>query len=237
MLFFIEILTYLREVAVKGFFGILFFLGGIAVGFFYSSNSWNGEKYISLSNLSLNPKRDLAAVKKVYDFTHHMGSLFSPLSSHKVLSNAQLTNEEGKYSLSLGHYVMKTTKGDHFLACQLYDKVIIEYFAEGQAVNGQIPKMEVIADCNILSDDINHIAPIQIPAKEILGSKPGDGEFNYHDTYHVTIRFFNVTEQWPKQWALQKVTLSDSNKEQFDTSLSTKQSIKTANLNMDWTRL
>jgi hypothetical protein len=132
---------------------------------------------------------------------------------------------------------MKTNKGDHFLACQLYDKVIIEYLAEGQATNGQIPKMEVVADCNILSEDINHIAPIQIPVQEILSTKPAEMEFNFNEPHQVSVRFSNITDQWPKQWALQKVTLSDSHKEQFDTSITPKQSIKTANLNMDWTRL
>jgi hypothetical protein len=223
---------------VKAVFGILVFISGIIIGFFYAINSWDGEKYISLSNLSLNPKRDLAAVKKVYDFSQQMGGgLLSSLSSHKILSNAQITNEEGNYTLSLGHYAIKTNNGDHFLACQLYDKVIIEYLAEGQALNGQIPKMEVVADCNILDEDINHIAPIQIPAKEILHAQPNDGEFNYNGTSHVSVRFSNVSDQWPRQWAIQKVTLSDSHKEQFDTAVNIKQVIKTANLNMDWTRL
>lgn len=222
---------------MKGFFGILFFLCGILLGFLYSINSWDGEKYISLSNLSQNPKRDLASLKKVYDFTQHMGGLLSSLSSYKVLANAQISNDEGKYTLSLGHYVMKTEKGDHFLACQLYDKVIIEYMAEGQALNGKAPKMEVVADCNILETDINHIAPIQIPAKEIMSGQPSDGEINYNDSYHISVRFYNLGDQWPKQWALQKVTLNDSHKEQFDTSITAKQALKTANLNMDWTHL
>lgn len=222
---------------MKGFFGILIFLFGIALGFLYSSSSWNGEKYIKASNLSPNPKRDLAAVKKVYDFTNHMGNLLSSLSSHKVLSNAQISNEQGKFTLSLGHYVMKTTNGDHFLACQLYDKVVIEYLAEGQASNGNLPRMEVIADCNLLNDDINHIAPIKIPVKDILSSQPADGEINYTENYKITVRFYNVTEHWPKQWALQKVTLTDSHREQFDTTINAKQALKTANLNMDWTHL
>lgn len=222
---------------MKAIIGILIFLSGISLGYLYSINTWDGEKYISITNLSLNPKRDLAAVKKVYDFSQNMGSLLTSLSSHKILSNAQLSKEDGNYSLSLGHYVMKTTNGDHFLACQLYDKVIIEYLAEGQALNGQTPKMEVVADCNILSDDINHIAPIKIPAKEILSALPSDGDFNYNDKYHVTLRFYNVGDQWPKQWALQKVTLTDSHKEQFDTLIDPKQSVKMANLNMDWSHL
>jgi hypothetical protein len=222
---------------VKGFFGIVIFLTGIVLGFLYSIHTWNGEKYIKVSNLSLNPKRDLAAVKKFYDFTDHMGSLLSSLSSHKILSNAQITSDQGKFVLSLGHYVMKTNNGDHFLACQLYDKVVIEYLAEGQALNGQLPRMEVVADCNLLSDDINHIAPIEIPVKDILNSQPADGEINYNDQYKISVRFYNVADQWPKQWALQKVTLTDTRKEQFDTTINVTQALKTANLNMDWTRL
>jgi hypothetical protein len=238
MLFSKESICYFLEVTVKGFLAILIFLGGIALGFLYSISSWDGEKFISLSNLSSNPKRDLAAVKKVYDFTqHNMGGLLSSLSSYKVLTNAQISNEEGKYTLNLGHYALKTESGEHFLACQLYDKVIIEYLAEGQAHGDQIPKMEVVADCNILGNDINHIAPIQIPVKEILSAQPGDGVINYNENYHISVRFYNVADQWPKQWALQKVTLTDSHKEQFDTSINVKQALKTANLNMDWTHL
>lgn len=224
---------------MKGFLGSLLFVIGVASGIGYVVQSWYGEKFVSLINLSENPQREIAAVRKMLDVSQYEGSLFSSLSSHKLITNAQIAKDENYFTVTLGHYVMKTKEGKLFLACQMYDKVHLKYVAEGIASNGELPKMEITGDCNLLSNDINHIAPIKIPAKQIMAQQPGDGEINFHDNLNVTVHFSNITDTWPKQWALKSVILTDSKKSQFDALLETTQVPLTVskNLNMDWTRL
>ncbi len=226
---------------MKSFFGSILFILGIGFGFEYVYKSWSGEKFVSLINLSDNPNREIAAVKKILDISQMEGSIFSSLSSQKLLTNSQLSKDsnDNVYLVTLGHYVMRTKEGKMFLACQMYDKVLLKYEAEGVASNGDLPKMEIMADCNLLGNDINHIAPIKIPAKEILAQTPGEGEINFKENYNIVVNFMNVSESWPKQWALKSVTLTDTKKNQFDTALDVAQVPLTIskNLNMDWTRL
>lgn len=153
--------------------------------------------------------RDPAAVRQVSDFSNLSGSELTLAMKTKLLSSASVVRAQASLGVELGHFAMAKITGERTLACQEFEKVTLRFEADGVAVSGERPVMEVEGACEF-SADMTKINPIFIPIDKIMGEVPGDGEIQYRDNKPVTLRFHGVSEQWPTRWLLTSVRLSSA---------------------------
>lgn len=152
--------------------------------------------------------RDPAAVRQVSDFSNLSGTDLTLAMKKRLLEGASVVRMQSSLGVELGHFAMAKLTGEKTLACQEFEKVTLRFVADGVAVSGERPEMEVEGACEF-STDMTKINPILIPFDKIMTEKPGDGEIQYRDSKPVTLRFHGVSEQWPTRWLLTSVRLSN----------------------------
>lgn len=155
--------------------------------------------------------RDPAAVRQIYDFSNLSGNELSQAMKKRILSGANIVREQSSLGIELGHFALAKITGEKTLACQEFEKVILRFEADGVAVSGERPVMEVEGACEF-SSDMTKISPVFIPIEKILAEKPGDGEYQYREGRAVTLRFQGMPEEWPTRWLLTSVRLMNPGK-------------------------
>ncbi len=199
----------LYAIAIIGFF----FVGG-----FFISRSSRPLPMQMASNEMPSPRRDPAAIKRVYDFSQLEGSALDFATKQRLLEGAKIIRDKTDVGVELGHFVIKDSGGQKVFACQHYSRVVLSFQGEGMAVGGELPKMEVEGNCEI-SPDINSIAAVWIPVSRILGEPVADGEFDFREGHPAKLKFANVSDQWPKTWQLKTVRLIDSTGKNSEVSI------------------
>jgi hypothetical protein len=186
------------------FFGIAFcFACGFLITWY--SHEFPDQDSVTIVNKS---SRDPAAIKKTYDFSHLEGSALNYAAKQRLLDGAKVIQEDKDLGVELGHFVIRGEDGQKAFACQRYSKVVLGFEGDGVAVGGELPQMEVEGNCEI-SSDINSIAAVWIPVSKIIGEPVADGEFDFREGHVAKLKFFNVSDQWPKTWMLRTVKLVD----------------------------
>lgn len=160
-----------------------------------------GYSVIQRSAPQFQINRDPAAIRQTYDFSYLTGNALEGAVKERLISGIEIFKEEGAYGVGLGHFVMMSEGGEKTLGCREYNKIILSFEAEGQAVSGVKPQMEVEGSCEY-STDLAKINPLWIPVAKVLGERPADGEFQFHEGRAVTLRFNNVSDEWPRKWVL-----------------------------------
>ncbi len=187
----------------------LFVFAMVGVGFFVNLNSkqfpLEKQNFSSVAPTS----RDPAAIKKIYDFSSLKGQPLESALKHRLLNEVRVYQEVASVGLEFGHFVLQGPDGAKTFACQKYSKVLIKFEADGVAVGGEKPQMEVESDC-LISADINFMNPIWIPVAKIRGEPVADGEFDFREQQKTKVRFSHVSDSWPKNWVLKSVTLLDT---------------------------
>ena len=84
--------------------------------------------------------------------------------------------------------------------CEKYDQITISFAAEGMAVNGDRPVIDLDLDCKLLGkkDYVDFAVPNQQKSKR----KPSSVKIDEHA---ISISFHHVTWVWPDTWALAEV--------------------------------
>jgi hypothetical protein len=149
--------------------------------------------------------RNPAAIRQVYDFTHLQGSALSMAVKERLVAGIEVEKDNSGYGISLGHFAFSMESGEKVLGCRAYQKVILDFEAEGMAINGEKPTMTLEGKCEY-SNDLVKINPLWIPVARIFGERPGDGEFNDYER-PVQLKFNNVADHWPRQWVLTGLTM------------------------------
>jgi hypothetical protein len=190
----------------------LFFCCGLYFSVF--SSKFSQEKnYSFMNSMSSGVARDPAAIRRTYDFSGLDGSALAKAQKMRLLSGAKVVREKSDVGVELGHFVLKGEGGEKTFACQKYEKVSMTFAGDGSAINGELPRMEVEGLCE-MSADINSISPLWIPVAKILGEPVADGEFSFMEGRPISVRFANVSDQWPKMWQLQSVRLFNGTKDE-----------------------
>ncbi|MGZ3803201.1 MAG: hypothetical protein ACXVB4_03250 [Pseudobdellovibrionaceae bacterium] len=153
--------------------------------------------------------RDPAAIRQVYDFSNLSGMSLTNAMKKRLLSGSTVIRKNQSLGVELGHFAMANIAGEKTLACQEFQKVSLRFEAEGVAIGGERPVMEVEGACEF-SEDMTKINPILIPVDRVLAEKPADGEFQYREGTPVTIRVHGLSAEWPTRWILTSVRLSSS---------------------------
>lgn len=185
--------NYVPALAV---FAVMFALGGAV-----TLKSWDGEFYVYLGD-----SRSPAAIQRNLDFSNLNGSELLLASQRRLVSSARILLQDQQVGIELGNFVTKDVAGNKVLACRAYDRVSVEFRAEGMAESGSVPTMTVESLCREGSD-LTRIQPIWIPVEQILNQSPGDLELQIWDKDPVAVKLSQVGSAWPKTWRLTSVRL------------------------------
>lgn len=177
--------------SVVGLFTLCFALG-------YGLLKSNTEEY--------QIQRDPAAIRGKFDFSDLRGHQLQNAVKARLLTGLQLKKSPEGTGIGLGHFVFVNAKNEKRLACQEFQKVSLNFEAEGMSVGGDKPQMEIQGEC-VSTPDLSGINPLFVPVAKILNERPGDGEFQFNEGRKLTVRFENVPEAWPKLWLLKSVKL------------------------------
>jgi hypothetical protein len=181
--------TIFFRISILGFF--------FAVGF--SVIHETSPKFISA--------RDPAAIRQVYDFSHLRGSALDVAMKERMVAGLEVFRESERIGLGIGHFAFVNGGGEKTLGCREFGKVMMTFEAEGVVVNGERPMMQVEGACEF-SEDLAKVNPLYIPVSRILGERPADGEFQFREGKEVTVRFSNLSDEWPRKWILVGMTMN-----------------------------
>lgn len=151
--------------------------------------------------------RDPAAVRSNFDFSHLSGQNLQDAAKQRLLAGFELKKTPEGTGIGFGHFVFQDAKGEKKLACQEFGKISMTFIAEGVSVSGDRPIMELEGRCEF-SADMSKISPLYIPVAKILNEKAGDGEFRFNEGRVVTVKFVNLSDEWPHTWLLKSMKLS-----------------------------
>jgi hypothetical protein len=169
-----------------------------------------GGRYISRSHFhggTITP-RVPAAIPKSFDYTHLVGEALENAVHRRLLTGTEFEKTNDGIELRVGHFVTTDTDGKAAFACDVYDRVTFTFEAEGFAVAGERPSLTVEGPCE-MSENISQMKPLLIPVEQILGEPAGNLELNYLENVPVALKFSNMTEEWPRQWVLSGLKLSN----------------------------
>ncbi len=169
-----------------------------------------GYGIISLNSQDSLIARDPAAINKTFDFSHLRGSDLEFAVKQRLLAGVELQKENGDQGISFGHFVFVDASGQKKFACQEFNKINLTFVADGMATSGEAAEMVVQGNCEF-SSDATRINPLWIPVAKILNEKVADGEYNYQQTSNVSVKFDNVSDEWPKTWLLKSIELKKEN--------------------------
>lgn len=154
--------------------------------------------------------RDPAAIGKIYDFSKLQGEDLRLAVKQRLLAGFQVEKREGEQGISVGHFVFIDSRGDKKFACQEYNIVTITFVADGMAISGEQPTMQIEGACEF-SGQVSKVNPLWIPVAKILAEKPADGELQFNENSPVTLRFNGLASEWPQTWILRSVELKKEN--------------------------
>jgi hypothetical protein len=191
----------------------LSFWGGVATftlfaafGFWISVSAWDGMVYVSDLKLKGLSGRVPAAIRKDLDFSRLNGAELMSASQKRLLTAARVITTSKNVGIEFGQFIIRSEEGQRQLACDFYDRVRVRLEADGMAVSGEKPSIEINAPC-ATSDDLALTEPIWIPTEEILAGRAIDGEATFASVERTSFKFVNMTNQWPRRWAVTEVTL------------------------------
>lgn len=184
----------------------IFVIGLLAVAGVYSILNWNSEV-----GHEVNSVRNPAAInhKRILDFTPLTGTALIDAAHKQLVKGAQTYARNGEFGISLGHFFMRGTDGEAHKVCDIYNQIDLQFDAEGMAVSGSRPLLNVSAACET-SDDWARIRPIWIPVHRFAKEKPGDTEMTLNGQQTITLSLKNIDMSWPQHWVLTQVRVFSS---------------------------
>jgi len=179
--------------------------------------------------------RSPASIPRVYDFSHLSGSDLLAAAKERLLQPAKISGQGALQGLQLGHFLVKNKDGLIVEACEVYDKIELEFVAVGMAVNGEPPRMIVRGPCQA-SDDDNFIDPVLVDARKILAAEPEDQDFDLSEDGSGELTFTNVSDSWPREWILNSIRLYNKSGKEIRADSSDIKRHVGKNLTIDWTQ-
>lgn len=184
--------------------GVFFFVAA-AIGFSSGRSSWNGVVYLTKTSFS-GSERNPAAIRRNLDFSKLADDELITASQKRLVTAAKVLLHDGDVGVELGHFVTRDLANEKKLACDFYNRMVLRFEADGIAVSGDKPVMEIEGPCRI-ADDITRIEPVWIPVRRILGESATDKDISFPDQEGVNFRFLHMGGDWPMRWSLASVRL------------------------------
>jgi len=156
--------------------------------------------------------RSPASIQRVFDFSNLEGGALQAAAKHRLFNSIDVESSPGstETSIRMGNFVLLNDKNQKDFACGFYDKLILEFEADGISVDGEKPKLTIEANCQV-GENINFMKPIQVPVAKIKSQAPGNSEFKFFQNKEpITFKVSNSAAQWPKHWVLSNVKLTNT---------------------------
>lgn len=192
-----------------------FFLFTAYIGFRVSVDSWNGQVFVYMGE-----NRAPASVRKLGDYEPLDRKALFTAPHKQLLGEASAVRDEQWVRINLGHPLLKTSWGSEF-ACPvmghtgLFDRVELTFMGVGVAEGGEPPKMVIETDC-LPGENLNSLAPIYIPMRDLASTPAKDKELQFGGEHPLNVRLVQFPSSWPEQWVLWNVKLfKDGNPEDF----------------------
>lgn len=186
--------------------GIAAFLLFAGFGFWITVSAWDGMIYVSDLKLKGLSGRVPAAIRKDLDFSRLNGAELMSASQKRLFTAARVITTQKNVGIEFGQFIIRSNDGQRQLACDFYDRVRVKLQADGMAVSGERPEIEINAPC-ATSTDLALTEPIWIPTEEIMSGNAADGEAKFASLERSSFRFRNMSHHWPRRWAVTEVTL------------------------------
>ncbi len=186
--------------------GIGAFLLFAGFGFWITVSAWDGMIYVSDLKLKGLSGRVPAAIRKDLDFSRLNGAELMSASQKRLFTAARVITTQKNVGIEFGQFIIRSNDGQRQLACDFYDRVRVKLQADGMAVSGERPEIEINAPC-ATSTDLARTEPIWIPTEEIMSGNAADGEATFASVERSSFRFRNMSHHWPRRWAVTEVTL------------------------------
>lgn len=188
--------------------GVTGFIKGFFIGFSVTVAVLGGS-VLAKRLFDTHSSRSPAAIDKaaIFDVSYLEGGALKSASARQLLQSAEIVAQKEELGVSLGHFVTKNETGEKKFLCDVYDHVSLRFEAEGIAISGERPSLEVMGPCQV-SENLNKMRPLYIPIAEIKAQPPADGELSFGQHKDQVYRVSNVSGQWPTTWVLTEVRVS-----------------------------
>jgi len=174
--------------------------------------------YLSDEGRSSAAQRDPASVGKNFDLSHLVDDELEQAIKERLIGGLKLVKVGNTHiSLQLGHFYLANTDGVKVKVCDEFSKINIKLEAEGVALSGERPSMELWGDC-ISEPNSALINPLMIPFKDLLSKAPFEGDYQDRQNSNVSLRFFHTPDDWPLFWVLKQVNIETKNGEEIEIS-------------------
>ena len=143
-------------------------------------------------------------------------SLGSSEKTNRKPAAADMSADEIKTQLQKKIRVTPTINGTKTISfsgftsalCKTYSSIEVEFTAEGVAVSGEYPTMQIVTPCEA-GLNADEMASINLPIDKILHEKPRNAEFTFAG-FHAVVSFKNSADEWPMQWVLKRVEFKNT---------------------------
>lgn len=177
---------------------ILFFIT-FAVGWYLGTTP-------ATVRLQLFEKRNPAGINDRYDFSELTGDALADKTRDRLFEDVKIGVNGPMVEVEIGHFVVRGTDGQPEFACGYYTQVVLVFYADGMASNGQVPEMTVVDNC-VVATNVNRMQTLRIPFQKIISERVGDADFSFQDFSNVSMR--HIGEEWPRSWYLHQIRLSN----------------------------
>lgn len=139
-------------------------------------------------------ERGPAAIAPIYDFSKLEDPEFKTQMKNRLVEGTKAEVKAMGVALSFGHAV-----GPSFTpACERYPKIKIELLADGMAVSGDSPRLEIVGPCRSAQDGSNTQA-LLVPFNKIYNQSPNSGPIEGLDP-EMQITAVHIYGEWPTEW-------------------------------------
>jgi hypothetical protein len=122
----------------------------------------------------------------------------------RIIQALHLDRGDEGYDFSLGAFRLTEDSGEFQSICDLYDTVEVTWRAEGVAVSGESPMMQMKYACQY-ELGMDAIAPVSIPVKRLQMESATVASLSVGN---IEFTFLNQADEWAREWHLDAIRLS-----------------------------
>lgn len=180
---------------------------------FIAQHSWNGYLFFIKDH-----GREPTAVPRQLDLTFVQQGPLGSQARQILLENLKLEQKKDKgWKIEVPNFVTKDKFGYRELICEKYNRVALQFHAEGVATSGSRPSMTFEGPCNYSNEPMSkYLEAFEIPGTLFDREKPEDFNILVGQSTQVWVRVTDVPNFWPEEWVLSSVRFFQSEKVEED---------------------
>jgi hypothetical protein len=150
--------------------------------------------------------REPAALHRVLmDYSNLTDERFIQKVREHILNTVRFERKANSIVLSAGHFLGPFRAVS---ACNTFSHIDYELTAEGVAVSGEPPLMQITAECEPTNDQ-ESLEPTDIDIRKLVSMGTKDQNINLSGG--ILIQTHNFPDEWPNEWILTRVRLRGKN--------------------------